>query len=101
MYAAIRQAKAKSGMDDELARRIQRGAISIISSVPGFLGYHVVYAPDDTVTAISVFNTVGRSRRVKPTRIGPDRKEFWTTPVRIRDCHCWSCDRPFLAIAAV
>jgi hypothetical protein len=30
----------------------------IISSVPGFLGYYVVYAPDDTVTAISVFNTV-------------------------------------------
>jgi hypothetical protein len=43
MYAAIRQAKAKSGMDDDLARRIQRGAISIISSVPGFLGYYVVY----------------------------------------------------------
>src|SRR3954453_8883949 len=25
---------------------------------PGFLGYYVVYAPDDTVTAISVFNSV-------------------------------------------
>jgi hypothetical protein len=58
MYAAIRQAKARPGMADELARRIKQGAISIISSVPGFLGYYVVYAPDDTVTAISVFNTV-------------------------------------------
>jgi hypothetical protein len=56
MYAAIRQAKAKPGMADELARRIKKGAISIISNVPGFMGYYVVYAPDDTVTAISVFN---------------------------------------------
>jgi len=58
MYAAIRQAKAKPGTADELARRIKRGAIPIISNVPGFLGYYVLYAPDDTVTAISVFNTV-------------------------------------------
>ena len=58
MYAAIRQAKAKPGHADELARLIKKGATSIISSVPGFLGYYVVYAPDDTVTAISVFNTV-------------------------------------------
>jgi hypothetical protein len=58
MYAAIRQVKAKSGMADELAARIKKGAISIVSGVPGFMGYYVVYAPDDTVTAISVFNSV-------------------------------------------
>lgn len=58
MYAAIRQVKARPGMADELAARVKKGAISIISSVPGFMGYYVVYAPDDTVTAISVFNTV-------------------------------------------
>src|SRR3954466_2342531 len=58
MYAAIRQVQAKSGTADELARRIKQGAIPIISNVPGFMGYYVVYAPDDTVTTISVFNTV-------------------------------------------
>src|SRR4051795_9159571 len=52
MYAAIRQAKAKPGMADELARRVKRGAISIISSVPGFLGYYVVYAPDERVKSL-------------------------------------------------
>ena len=57
MYAAIRQAKAKSGMADELASRI-KDVIPIISSVQGFMGYYVIYAPDDTVTAISIFNTV-------------------------------------------
>jgi quinol monooxygenase YgiN len=56
MYAAIRQVKAKAGMADELARRIKKGAIAIVSGVPGCMGYYVIYAPDDTVTAISVFN---------------------------------------------
>ena len=56
MYAAIRQGKAKPGQAEELARRIKEGAVPIISGVEGFRAYYVVYAPDDTVTAISVFN---------------------------------------------
>ena len=56
MYAAIRQGKARAGMAEELTRRIKEGAIPIISEVDGFMGYYVVYAPDDTVTAISLFN---------------------------------------------
>ena len=56
MYAAIRQAKAKAGMADELASRIKEGVIPLVSDVPGFMAYYVVYAPDDTVTAISIFN---------------------------------------------
>ncbi len=56
MYAAIRQGKAKTGAAEELARRIKEGAIPIISDVEGFMAYYVVYAPDDTVTAISIFN---------------------------------------------
>jgi hypothetical protein len=56
MYAAIRQGKAKTGMVEELARRIKEGAIPIISDVEGFMAYYVVYAPDDTLIAISIFN---------------------------------------------
>ena len=56
MYAAIRQGTAKAGMAEELARRIKEGAIPIISDVPGFQAYYVIYAPNDTVTAISIFN---------------------------------------------
>ena len=62
MYAAFRQGKAKTGMVEELARRIKEGAIPIISDVEGFMAYYVVYAPDDTVTAISVFNTVAEAQ---------------------------------------
>ena len=57
MYAAIRKAKAKAGTADQLASRI-KDAIPMISSVQGFMGYYVIYAPDDTVTAISIFNNV-------------------------------------------
>src|SRR4029077_2877561 len=55
VYASIRQGKAKAGMAEELTRRIKEGAIPIISDVEGFMAYYVVYAPDDTVTAISLF----------------------------------------------
>ena len=57
MYAAIRQVRAKPGTADQLAERI-KGAVPIVSGVSGFMGYYVVYAPDDTVTAISIFNKV-------------------------------------------
>ena len=56
MYDFIRQGKAKTGMAEELTRRIKEEAIPIISDVEGFRAYYVVYAPDDTVTAISIFN---------------------------------------------
>ncbi len=56
MYAAIRQAKAKPGRAEELTRAIKEGAIPIVSDVPGFMAYYVVYAPDDTVTAIGIFD---------------------------------------------
>ncbi|MGA2639049.1 antibiotic biosynthesis monooxygenase [Methylocella sp.] len=55
MYAAIRQGKAKAGVAEKLARTIKEEAIPIISDVPGFKAYYVVYAPDDTVTAIGIF----------------------------------------------
>ena len=56
MYAAIRQGKAKVGTAEELIRTIKEEAIPIISDVPGFKAYYVIYAPDDTVTAISIFD---------------------------------------------
>ena len=56
MYAAIRQGRAKTGMAEELVRTIKEGVIPIISDVSGFKAYYVIYAPDDTVTAISIFD---------------------------------------------
>ena len=42
VYAAIRQGKAKTGMAEEVARRIKEGAVPIISDVEGFKAYYVV-----------------------------------------------------------
>jgi hypothetical protein len=58
MYAGIRQGRARPGMAEELASRVKEGVIPLVSDVPGFMAYYVVYAPDDTVTAISIFNNV-------------------------------------------
>ena len=63
MYAAIRQVKAKPGMADDLAEII-KGAVPIVSGVSGFMGYYVIYAPDDTVTAISIFNKVEEAQEL-------------------------------------
>jgi len=62
MYAAIRQVKAKPGMEDALRERL-KGAVAVVSNVPGFMNYYVVYSPDDTLTAISIFNTVAEAYR--------------------------------------
>ncbi|MGO9741179.1 MAG: antibiotic biosynthesis monooxygenase [Roseiarcus sp.] len=56
MYAAIRQVKAKPGLEEGIIEQV-KGAVDIVSAVPGFMGYYVIHAPDDTVTAISIFNT--------------------------------------------
>jgi hypothetical protein len=56
IYAAIPQAKARSGTAEELTPRIKEDVIPIISDVQGFRAYYVVYAPDDAVTAIGIFN---------------------------------------------
>ncbi len=63
MYAAIRQVKVKPGSADALAE-MAKGAIPIISGVSGFMGYYVIYAPDDKVTAISIFNTVAEAQEL-------------------------------------
>lgn len=56
MYAAIRQCKAKPSVGEELARTIKEKGVPIITEVPGFRAYYVIHAPDDTVTAISIFD---------------------------------------------
>ena len=52
LFVRARQkpARQKSWHED------QGGSHPIISDVPGFQAYYVIYAPDDTVTAISIFD---------------------------------------------
>ena len=56
MYAAIRQGKARPARPKSSHAGSRKAPFPIISGVEGFMGYYVVYAPDDTVIAISLFN---------------------------------------------
>jgi len=97
MYAAIRQFKAKPGSADALAEKIKE-AISIISDVSGFMGYYVVYAPDDTVTAISVFNTRRRSPGVQPAGARIHRGQSRAADHRASERDRRAGDRAFVAL---
>lgn len=55
MYAAIRRGKATPGSMDEIIRRVNEGALPIISSTPGFKAYYVVCGEDDMITVVSIF----------------------------------------------
>ena len=52
------RARQRPARPKNSSRRIKEGAIPVISGVEGFMGYYVVYAPDDTVIAISLFNNL-------------------------------------------
>ena len=76
MYAAIRQGKAKAGKAEELTQKIKEGAIPIISDVEGFMAYYVVYAPDDTVVAISLFNNYASAEESNRRALGWIEREL-------------------------
>ena len=73
----------------------EEGAIPIISDVEGFRAYYVVYAPDDTVTAISVFNDYGGAEK-------DQTGERWRGSSKILRwasySDCWAGDRAYLGI---
>ena len=76
MYAGIRQVKAKPGVADMLASRIKEGVVARISSVPGFRAYYVIYAPDDLVTAISVFDNAASAEKANRRALAWIEKEL-------------------------
>ena len=96
MYAAIRQGKAKAGMAEELARRVKEGAIS---DVEGFIAYYVVYAPDDTVTAISIFNDYAGAEESNRRALAWIEQSFMPPARRASHGDGWAGDRAHLGIA--
>ena len=65
----------------------KEGAIPIISDVERFMGYYVVYAPDDTVVAMSIFNNYGGAEELNKrglawmeqdlAPLSPGRQQRW------------------------
>jgi hypothetical protein len=96
MYAAIRQGKAKAGVADELARTIKEGAIPIVSDVPGFKAYYVIYA--HAVTAISIFEDYAGAEA--SNRRGLAWIEQSLAPLLTSDSGGRPCDRAHGGIAS-
>jgi hypothetical protein len=100
MYAAIRQFKAKPGSADALAERI-KGAVPIISEVSGFMGYYVIYAPDDTGDRNQRLQHRGGSAGIQSARPRLDRGEPWTVGRGQRERDRRPGDRALAAVASL
>ena len=55
VFAAIRRGKVKPGMTQEFAKRVEAGALPVMSAMPGFKGYYLIAGGDDSVIAVSLF----------------------------------------------
>ena len=55
MYASMRRYTVSPGMEAEVARRVNRGFVPIISKGPGFVAYYLVDAGNGVVTSVSIF----------------------------------------------
>ncbi len=70
MYASIRRYKMASGSVDELAQRIKKNFIRVISKMPGFVAYYVLDEGDGVVASINVFKN--QAREEESNRIAAD-----------------------------
>src|SRR6266705_796028 len=57
LFAAIRRGKLKPGMSDEFAKRVKAGALPVLTKLPGFKAYYLVFGEEDTVMAVSLFTS--------------------------------------------
>ncbi len=54
-FAAIRRGKLKPGMAEEFAKRVNIGAVPVLTAMAGFKAYYLIFGFDDTVTAFTLF----------------------------------------------
>src|SRR5438128_7973236 len=57
MSAALRRGKLKPGMGDEFAKRVKAGAVPVLTKLPCFKAYCLVFGEEDTVMAVSLFTS--------------------------------------------
>ena len=77
-----------------------KGAVPIVSGVSGFMGYYVVYAPDDTVTAISIFNKVEEAQESNRRALAWIEKHLAPYVVGQATRDRRAGDRPFAAVSS-
>jgi heme-degrading monooxygenase HmoA len=55
-YAAIRQYEMGAGSVSDFVRIVNEGLAETLSSLPGFVGYHVITSGADEVVSVSIFD---------------------------------------------
>ncbi len=55
MYISMMRTIIAPNSASEIAKRVQEGFVPMMSKEPGFLAYYLLSAPDNELTAISIF----------------------------------------------
>lgn len=55
MFVTIRRYQVKPGSIKEVASRVQKGLVGIVSKQPGFVSYHAVDAGNNVALSVSVY----------------------------------------------
>jgi hypothetical protein len=63
MFASVRRYRLRSGLMEELARRVDDGFAEELSAQPGFVSYELLDAGDGDVITVSVFHDADGARR--------------------------------------
>ena len=90
--------KGKGRYGRRIGAQGQRGRIRI-SDVEGFIAYYVVYAPDDTVTAISIFNDYAGAEESNRRALAWIEQKSYAPARRASHGDGWAGDRAHLGIA--
>jgi Antibiotic biosynthesis monooxygenase len=57
MHTSIRHYHIKPGSADEIARRVETGFVPLLTQSPGFISYNVVDVGNNTLVAITTFES--------------------------------------------
>ncbi|MGH8066658.1 MAG: antibiotic biosynthesis monooxygenase [Candidatus Entotheonellia bacterium] len=55
VYISMMRAMVAPGAASEIAKRVQKGFVPMMSREPGFLAYYLMSGPDNELTTISIF----------------------------------------------
>ena len=55
MFATIRRYKVKPGSMPEIASRVQKGLVPLLSRQAGFVSYYAIQSANDVATSFSVY----------------------------------------------
>ena len=75
-FASIRRAPVKPGSAAELATKVPETVLPTLRSLPGFLSFQMIYAENDMVTAITVYESAEAAKQANDKIVPLVRQVF-------------------------